>query len=528
MNASDRTITRWGARATTSLAAVAIAAAALPGSAQAAEAVAPSVEGGAAAVQSGSTVRISFPAYRLAAGERTNSRTVHATVVFRASDCGTGASRPPGGRDVAVPFGELNDTFTLDFPIPTRGDVPQIDSYYLCAYELGQVGPTVVNVDGPRTTWRIQPGTNAQVNPALPGTPAIIGGTTATGVPAGGAIQVSAGLISFGPPGETVTQRSIRRSVVAAPGVDSCAGGSGVRELDVLSFGLGNVTANLVVNGSAGQYLCIDQLLATTTDPRVRTSPPIVTLITGHTPTGPSAGAILGVNAAIARVQAATANLVDLNLRGNATPAQTAAAIQEAQEAQEALQGAQAAAAAAGADPADSANGNGADAVVPADAGGAAAADALDTLRQQLGTTVADTPVRVSPQSNPTLLALAAATGFDPLATPILAEGQSNIAGVSLSVTKPKKIKRGKGFKATLKVAPVSTRGGMRQYLLRMDGDQPTLVHKRSGFITKGSRSKKYWISPKAPKGTYALLSTFQPSTPGVAGTAILTPLTVK
>ncbi len=528
MNASHRTITRWGARATTSLAAVAIAAAALPGSAQAAEAGTPSVVGGAAAVQSGSTIRISYPANRLAAGETTINRTIHARIVFAERDC-AGSSISLGGSGVSrlVPFAERNNTFTLDYEIPSRGNTPLIETYFLCAYEKGQSGPGFVDVASPYVTWPIRAGANAAVTPALPATPTIVSGTTATGVPAGGAIQVSAGLISFGPPDEVATKRSIRKSVVAAPGVDSCAGGSGVSELDVLLFGLRDVTANVVVSGNAGQYLCIDQLLTTTTDPRVRTSPPVVSLITGHTPTGLPAASLLGVNAAIARAQAATQTLIDLNVRGNISAAEAAAALQEAQQAQDALQAAQAAAA-AGNDPANAANPNGADAVVPADAGGAAAADALDTLRQQLGATVGDTPVRVSPQSNPTLLALAAATGFDPLATPILTEGASSISGVSLSVAKPKKIKRGKGFKATLKVAPASTRGGMRQYLLRMDGDQPTLIHKRSGFITKGLRSKKYWISPKAPKGTYALLSTFQPSTPGMAGSAILTPLTVK
>ena len=141
---------------------------------------------------------------------------------------------------------------------------------------------------------------------------------------------------------------------------------------------------------------------------------------------------------------------------------------------------------------------------------------------------VGSTRVSVAPGIAPTLLSLANATGFDPLMTPVLGEGKANAAGIKLRVTKPKKVTRGKGFSVTLNVDPKATRGGMRQYLLRMDGDQPTLVHKRSGFITTGQRAKRYWISPQSAKGTYALLSTFQPSVPGTPGVSIVTPLKVK
>lgn len=532
LNISRRSTTRWGARAVSAITVAALASAALPGAAQAAEASSPFVVGGASAVQAGSTIRISYPAYRLLNGEQTIGRTVHARIVSTEQDCaGSSISLAGSTRSIAVPFQDRNSTFTLEYPIPSIGTNPRIETYFVCAYEKGQVSPDFANVDSPYVTWRILPGTNTAAVPALPATPSIVNGTTADGVPTAGSIQVAAGLLSAGPSGDQATRRVLRKSTVAAPDVDSCANGSNVTELDLAPvFGLRSATANVTVTGAVGQYLCLDQILATTSHPQPRTSPPLVVRITGQTPTGIPAGSVLSVAAAIARAQAATQRLVDLNARGGVSAAEAAAALQEAQAADDALQAAQAAA--ANNDPAapDAAQaGAGAsDAVISPDAGGAAAADANDALRQQLESAIGGTAVNVAPGVAPTLLSLAAVTGFDPLATPVLGEGKGNASGISLKVTKPKSITRGKGFSVTLNVDPKTTRGGMRQYLLRMDGDQPTLVHKRSGFISQGSRSKRYWLSPKAAKGSYALLSTFQPSVPGTPGLSIVTPLTVR
>lgn len=531
MNATHHALTRWGARSTAALAVLTLGLGAMPTSASAATSADPSVVGGAGSVRSGSSVTVSFPAYTLTGDERSTNRTVHVRVVSRAADCSIGGVRLTGSVQAAVPFADLDSPYRVSVDIPSRAQNPSIESYSLCAFQVGEVSRNgqLSSVASNFVTWPILAGANNPVAVALPGTPAIVSGATATGVPTGGAIQVSAGLLSSGPAGDQATRRVIRKSVVAAPGVDSCAGGSGVSELDIAPiYGLRDATVNLVVNGAVGKYLCVDQILATTSNPQARTSPPLVSLITGHTPTGVGPAAAQGVAAAIARAQAAQQRLVNLNVTPNVNAADAAAALQEALAAQAELQAAQAAA--ANNDPAnnDPANNAPADGVVAANAGGADAANANDALRQQLENTLGGATVAIAPQSNPTLISLAAATGFDPLATPVLAEGKANDAGIKLTVTKPKKIKRGKGFSVTLNVDPKATRGGMRQYLVRMDGDQPTLIHKRSGFITTGQRAKKYWISPKAPKGAYALLSTFAPSVPGTPGASIITPLTVK
>ena len=124
--------------------------------------------------------------------------------------------------------------------------------------------------------------------------------------------------------------------------------------------------------------------------------------------------------------------------------------------------------------------------------------------------------------------ALAAAPGFDSAATPVVADGSVSAAGLSLSVTVAKKVKRGKKFAVTLTVLPKAMRGGMRQYLISMTGDQPRLQRSSRGFISSGSRTKRYWLSRQAPRGSYVVLSTFTPSTPGITGLSVVTPITVK
>jgi hypothetical protein len=141
-------------------------------------------------------------------------------------------------------------------------------------------------------------------------------------------------------------------------------------------------------------------------------------------------------------------------------------------------------------------------------------------------------PAAANPDNNASAgdvnAALAVASGFDSAATPVVAAGSVNASGLSLSLRVPKTVKRGKKFATTLTVSPAGTRGGMRQYVISMTGGQPRVVRSSRGFISQDSRTKKYWISPKAARGAYIVLSTFRPSTPGMVGLSLVTPITVK
>jgi len=488
------TRTRWGARLATATIAAGLVGMTLPATASAASSPSPFVEGGANAVRSGTTVPVSFPPFALNAGESWANRTVHARVVSRVGDCNLSGSRLAEPQvTTSVPVGDLGLPFIATMAIPSRAQFASIESYYLCAFQFGG---------------------------------------TATGVPVNGRVVVSAALVAPPAAGDALTSREILHSIVNSADVANCASGVNSTLNRIAASNLADVSVALTYpQGRVGQFLCVDQAVSTSQHPTVRRSVPLVLPITQGV-----ANSALGnvnvqaaLNSAVNRVQTAGSNLAALlaAASGNVNAPGVAQAIQEAQAAQEELQAARAAEALA--DPGNAVNQDNAQGGVIANAASDAPANAAaEQLRQQMDAAVGNTRVTVAPGVAPTLFALAAATGFDPLTTPVLAEGKRNKAGIKLSVTKPKKVKRGKGFSVTLNVDPKATRGGMRQYLLRMDGDQPTLVHKRSGFITTGQRAKKYWISPKAAKGTYALVSTFQPSVPGTPGLSIVTPLTVK
>lgn len=535
MTTITRTARRWGARGAVALTAGALAVTLLPATAHAAVTLPdPTIVGGNDKVIAGTTVQVSFPPFAgLPAGTEPANRTTHVAIVRSKQDCIDLRFTHPV-QSQGVPFADLKKTIVREYAIPSKANDPQIETLRLCAWQIG-----IAPFDAPATLshYVILP---IKPNPAgagvatfpLPGTPSIVGGTTPTGVPVGGSVRVSAGLLSPPSGGDRLSLRQLRRSVVARADADTCASGSNLQTWDLLAVGYNanDALVNVPVpGGTVGKYLCIDQLTATAQSPIIRTSTPALALITAAAPPPAVnlAQAATAVQGALSRVQEATRNLNGLLANPQANQQEVAAAIEEAQQAQEELQGAQAAAAVA--DPANAVNQQG-------DAGGVIAntpnqqqADAANSqVREQLAAALGASTVAVSPTSNPTLLSLATATGFDPLVTPVLGESTRNKAGISLKVSKPRKITRRKGFSVTLNVAPKTTRGGMRQYLLQMDGDQPTLLHKRSGFITTGARAKKYWISPKAPKGTYLLLSTFTPSVPGTPGLSIATPLTVR
>lgn len=503
------------------------------GAASAATSPSPSVEGGAAAVMSGTTVRVSFPPFTLASGEASANRTVHARIVERVSDCNLAGTRLVEPQvSTGVPFRDLGVPYIANMAIPSRTAFSSIENYYLCAFQKGEVSANgrLTSVDSDVVTWQIRAGAIAPIAPPLPGTPVLVSGGTATGVPLNGRVVVSVALISPPSNGDALTSREVIHSVVNARDVASCAGGSNPTQNRIAASNTGVISLALTYpTGRVGQFLCVEQALASNAHPTVRRSTPLVLVITQGTlnPALSNAAVQQSLNSALTRVQQASTNLAALLAAGNANAPAVAAAIQEAQAAQEELQAARAAEALA--DPGNAINQGGQQAGVientPSDAPVNAAAD---QLRQQLEVALGGATVTVAPGVAPTLLSLADATGFDPLTTPVLSEGKSNAAGINLALTKPKKIKRGKDFYVTLKVDPTATRGGMRQYLLRMDGSQPTLVQKRSGFITTGQRVKRYKVPRKDPNGNYVLLSTFQPSVPGTPGLALVTPITVN
>lgn len=491
------------------------------------------VEGGATAVKSGTTIRITYPPLRgLAPGVQTANRTVHARIVESLAACENqrwvGASKIETG----IAFADIERPVTYEFSIPSRNEIPNIENYYVCAFQ-NAIAPFNGQKYGTRDLWRIQPNVVAPaVSPTLPGTPVLVSGGNLTGVPVNSRIAISAALISPPPTGDSLTYRNVVTSIVNSPNVDRCSAGSARREFNIAPSNLGVVTISMTPEaGQIGQYLCIDQSVSTSTYPQLRTSTPLTLRITNNiarpglsNPAPNLQQAQAGVATALQRAREAAQNLANIlaNQGANAPAAQ--AAVEEARVAQEQLQAAQAEQAAV--DPGSAVNQSGDGGVVIASDASASAAS--DQLRQQLEAALGGATVTLSPGIAPTLVSLAATTGFDPLSTPILEQSQGNSAGIALSLTKPIKVKRGKDFYVTLKVSPPSTRGGMRQYLMRMDGDQPTLVQKRSGFITTGERVKRYKVSRKDPKGTYAILSTFQPSVPGTPGLALMTPITIK
>jgi len=123
--------------------------------------------------------------------------------------------------------------------------------------------------------------------------------------------------------------------------------------------------------------------------------------------------------------------------------------------------------------------------------------------------------------------ALEVATGFDTTVTPLLPVGSRTASGLELSVKSPKKVKRARALTVTAQVDPGQIRGRLRMWLLRLDGETPVVVQKRSGFIGATKRSKKFYINRGDRLGTYAILTSFDPTTPGQVGVATMTPLKV-
>lgn len=133
-----------------------------------------------------------------------------------------------------------------------------------------------------------------------------------------------------------------------------------------------------------------------------------------------------------------------------------------------------------------------------------------------------------SPEGETARSALEKATGYNQLVTPLLPAGTRTASGLELRVKSPAKVKRGKYMKVTVVLDPASVRGRMRLYLVRYDDGNPTVVVKRVGFISKGSKSKTFRVPRTATLGDYSILTTLEPTTPGQVGVATLTPIQVR
>lgn len=133
-----------------------------------------------------------------------------------------------------------------------------------------------------------------------------------------------------------------------------------------------------------------------------------------------------------------------------------------------------------------------------------------------------------SPQDATARSALEKATGYNQLVTPLLPAGTRTASGLELRVESPAKVTRGKYMKVAVVLDPASVRGRMRLYLVRYDDGNPTVILKRVGFISKGSKSKRFRVPRTADLGDYSILTTFEPTTPGQVGVATLTPVQIR
>lgn len=89
---------------------------------------------------SGTTVRVSFPPFTLASGEASANRTVYARIVQRVSECNLAGTRLVEPQvSTAVSFGDLAAPCIASMAIPSCATLPNIESYYLCAFQKGQV-----------------------------------------------------------------------------------------------------------------------------------------------------------------------------------------------------------------------------------------------------------------------------------------------------------------------------------------------------------------------------------------------------
>jgi len=401
--------------------------------------------------------------------------------------------------------------------IVTSFDVPEnADGQYLCAWQRANavfILDSEVGIDTAVGTSEAIVGPQVQTIPKLqtlyPRAPYYSSNSGTTSLHPGEEIWVTAD-VGNNFANENVQGRWVTVSFpnFATPG--TCRGQQGELTTDIREFGAASVTRPATIPESAGgKYMCLQQSIITDSMDEVMSSEPVTFPISrSRASYVPISAAALGVS--LEKLLAATSRLEQLQSQPNVDRAALAAAAAAAEEARRQAQAA-----------AQAAQGQ-------AQQQGAAALPAAQIAQVQQAAQAATTVVEkaigesaVGKSRVSAVTALAVATGFDPFTTPILQTGEKNASGVSIKVSSPESIRQKKRLRTKLEVLDPVTRGGMRQYLLDLNGPTPKLLLKRTGFVPKGEKNKRYWISKNFQPGTYGLLTTFLPSTPGMQGIAV-------
>lgn len=316
---------------------------------------------------------------------------------------------------------------------------------------------------------------------------------------------------------EQVLSRGVTTSFTSSSNPTTCARGSSAQTVNAAGAGSGVFAYQRTIpGGTVGQYLCMQQFVKTDLMDSIKYSEPVTFQVTPNPNVGTSVPNV-DLGSALARLQEATQRLQQVQGQPNVDQAALAAAAAEAEEARRQAEAAAAQAQAQAA--AAQAQGQAAPAGAPSAAQIAQVQQAAEAANAQVEQAIGQSTAGTGKQT--ALSALAIATGFDPFTTPVLQAREKNASGVSIEVTAPKTIRQKKRLRTKLQVLDPVTRGGMRQYLLDLNGPTPTLLLKRTGFVPKGEKNKRYWISKNFAPGTYGLLTTFLPSTPGMQGIAV-------
>lgn len=473
-------------------------------------------------VQIGRTVRFRFDASPDATSSGT--RSLRVSLATTMADC-QGNVRISGTEvEQNVDFRQLRESVTLEYAIP----VMQGSDLVVCARQaipgLGVSTPLGVAIQ--RRTWL----------PALPAQPRIVAGAAATGVPQGTTIQVDASMLRAPEAGDEIRTRELFASLLPGLGnVGDCQqAGTLIGIVNLAGSGAASSTQAVAVPaGSAGKWLCLQQWSTSRFASTQRSSTPLIVPVIAGGVTVPSVGNRQVLASAIERARQASTRLDALRKQPQVDRAALDAAVREASAARQAAQEAAAQAGIdannAGAALADPGAGGAAGGGAVGSGDAAAVAEVVGQLGTQVTAALGESAVRVGTAVPASVLALAAATGIDPTATPLLDAGSANASGIGITLQAPTSIARNSRLWTTVRVAPGSTRGGMRQYLVRMDGAVPMVLQRRAAFIPgTGARATKYWLPKAMAKGNYAILTTFQPSVPGVGGVGLLTPLRVR
>jgi hypothetical protein len=316
---------------------------------------------------------------------------------------------------------------------------------------------------------------------------------------------------------EQVLSRGVTTSFTGTSNPTACTSGSEAQTVNAAGAGSGVFAYQRTIpGGTVGQYFCMQQFVKTDLMDSITYSEPVTFQVTSNPNVGAGSPNV-NLGSALARLQEATQRLQQVQGQPNVDQAALAAAAAEAEEARRQAEAAAAQAQAQAA--AAAAQGQAAPAGAPSAAQIAQVQQAAEAANAQVEQAIGQSTAGTG---KPTALsALAIATGFDPFTTPVLQAREKNASGVSIEVTAPETIRQKKRLRTKLEVLDPVTRGGMRQYLLDLNGPTPKLLLKRTGFVPKGEKNKRYWISKNFQPGTYGLLTTFLPSTPGMQGVAV-------